>query len=276
MGKKRVSFQKRIARGDLSAALMMLPAVFMLSVMSIYPFFWLFRYICYDYNGFAAYFTGTRNFKRMLGDVTFWRSVLHTFEYAGLKLIFIIPLALLLAVLLNQELKGSSFFRGIYFMPTVISSAIYSLIFGFIFAVYNGVLNASLQRLGIIKAPVDWLGDPSIVMFSIIIVAVWGGFGNYMIYFISGMSSIPEEIYESSRIDGANGIQNFFAFGVDGVIVVAGGYIFQKAGFASADFLHVGADVAAGFDSHVSFQHAVDLVVDEYVANLAAGVYDGA
>ena len=210
MGKKRVSFQKRIARGDLSAALMMLPAVFMLSVMSIYPFFWLFRYICYDYNGFAAYFTGTRNFKRMLGDVTFWRSVLHTFEYAGLKLIFIIPLALLLAVLLNQELKGSSFFRGIYFMPTVISSAIYSLIFGFIFAVYNGVLNASLQKLGITKAPVDWLGDPSIVMFSIIIVAVWGGFGNYMIYFISGMSSIPEEIYESSRIDGANGIQNFF------------------------------------------------------------------
>lgn len=210
MGKKHVFFQKRIARGDLSAALMMLPAVFMLSVMSIYPFFWLFRYICYDYNGFAAYFTGTRNFKRMLGDVTFWRSVLHTFEYAGLKLIFIIPLALLLAVLLNQELKGSSFFRGIYFMPTVISSAIYSLIFGFIFAVYNGVLNASLQKLGIIKAPVDWLGDPSIVMFSIIIVAVWGGFGNYMIYFISGMSSIPEEIYESSRIDGANGVQNFF------------------------------------------------------------------
>ena len=64
--------------------------------------------------------------------------------------------------------------------------------------------------MGIIKAPVDWLGDPSIVMFSIIIVAVWGGFGNYMIYFISGMSSIPEEIYESSRIDGANGVQNFF------------------------------------------------------------------
>ena len=57
--------------------------------------------------------------------------------------------------------------------------------------------------------------------------------------------------------------------------MVAGGYIFQKAGVAGADFLHVGADVAAGFDSHVSFQHAVDLVVDEYVANLAAGVFDG-
>lgn len=74
---------------------------------------------------------------------------------------------------------------------------------------YNGVLNASLQKMGLIQAPIDWLGDPSIVMLSIVIVAVWGGFGNYMIYFISGMSSIPEEIYESSRIDGANGVQTF-------------------------------------------------------------------
>ena len=210
----KLSFRDRIARansrGDFAAVFMILPAVILLVVMSIYPFFWLFRYICYDYNGFNAYFTGARNFMRMLEDETFWRSVLHTFEYAGLKLLFVIPLSLLLAVLLNQKLTGSSIYRGIYFMPTVISSAIYSLIFGFIFAVYNGVLNASLQKMGLIQAPIDWLGDPSIVMLSIVIVAVWGGFGNYMIYFISGMSSIPEEIYESSRIDGANGVQTFF------------------------------------------------------------------
>ena len=210
----KLSFRDRIARansrGDFAAVFMMLPAVILLVVMSIYPFFWLFRYICYDYNGFNAYFTGARNFMRMLEDETFWRSVLHTFEYAGLKLLFVIPLSLLLAVLLNQKLTGSSIYRGIYFMPTVISSAIYSLIFGFIFAVYNGILNASLQKMGLIQAPIDWLGNPSIVMLSIVIVAVWGGFGNYMIYFISGMSSIPEEIYESSRIDGANGVQTFF------------------------------------------------------------------
>ena len=210
----KLSFRDQIpranSRGDFAAIFMMLPAVILLVVMSIYPFFWLFRYICYDYNGFNAYFTGTRNFIRMLEDETFWRSVLHTFEYVGLKLLFVIPLSLFLAVLLNQKLTGSSIYRGIYFIPTVISSAIYSLIFGFIFAVYNGVLNASLQKMGLIQAPIDWLGDPSIVMLSIVIVAVWGGFGNYMIYFISGMSSIPEEIYESSRIDGANGVQTFF------------------------------------------------------------------
>ena len=127
----KLSFRDQIARansrGDFAAIFMMLPAVILLVVMSIYPFFWLFRYICYDYNGFNAYFTGTRNFIRMLEDETFWRSVLHTFEYVGLKLLFVIPLSLFLAVLLNQKLTGSSIYRGIYFIPTVISSAIYSL-----------------------------------------------------------------------------------------------------------------------------------------------------
>jgi len=212
--KEKLSFgerlQKSASRGDFSSALMLLPAVFLLAVISIYPFCWLFRYIFYDYNGFTAYYIGFKNFTRMFQDAVFWRSVLHTFEYAIMKLIIILPLSLLLAVLLNQKIKGSGIFRGIYFMPTVISSAVYSLIFGFIFAVYNGVLNAYLQKLGMIHSPIDWLGSASIVMISIVIVAVWGGFGNYMILFMSGLSSISEEIYESCKMDGANGVQSFF------------------------------------------------------------------
>lgn len=212
--KEKLSFAERLkragSRGDFASVLMLLPAVFLLAVISIYPFCWLFRYIFYDYNGFTAYYIGFKNFTRMFQDAVFWRSVLHTFEYAVMKLIIIIPLSLLLAVLLNQKIKGSGIFRGIYFMPTVISSAVYSLIFGFIFAVYNGVLNAYLQKLGMIHSPIDWLGSASIVMISIIIVAVWGGFGNYMILFMSGLSSISEEIYESCKMDGANGVQSFF------------------------------------------------------------------
>lgn len=212
--KEKLSVAERLkragSRGDFASVFMLLPAVFLLVVISIYPFCWLFRYIFYDYNGFTAYYIGFKNFTRMFQDAIFWRSVLHTFEYAVMKLIIILPLSLLLAVLLNQKIKGSGIFRGIYFMPTVISSAVYSLIFGFIFAVYNGVLNAYLQKLGMIHSPIDWLGSASIVMISIIIVAVWGGFGNYMILFMSGLSSIPEEIYESCKMDGANGVQSFF------------------------------------------------------------------
>lgn len=212
--KKKTGFGEKIknavSRGDLASVLMLLPALFLLVTISIYPFFWLFRYVFYDYNGFTAYFIGLKNFTRMFGDTVFWKSVLHTFEYAIMKLVIIIPLSLLLAVLLNQKIKGSGIFRGIFFMPTVISSAVYSLIFGFIFAVYNGVLNAYLENLGIIHAPIDWLGSASIVMISIVIVAVWGGFGNYMILFMSGLSSISEEIYESCKMDGAGGVQTFF------------------------------------------------------------------
>ena len=197
-------------RGDFAAFFMLLPSLFFLFVITIYPFAWLFKYVCYEYNGLTARYTGMHNFQRMLSDQTFWLSVGHTFEYAALKIIFIIPFALIMAVMLNQNLKGSSLFRGIYFMPTIISSAVYSLVFGFIFAAYNGVLNAILRSLHIISQNINWLGDKKYAMAAVLIVAIWGGFGNYMIYFISGLTSVPEDVYESAKIDGANGIQTFF------------------------------------------------------------------
>ncbi len=196
--------------GRLSTIFMLSPSVFLLIVTSIYPFLWLFRYVCYDYNGFTAFYSGAYNFTRMLGDSLFWASVKHTFEYAFLKLIFILPLSLLFAVLLNAKIRGSGVFRAVYFLPTVISAAIYSLIFTFIFAVFNGPLNSALAFLHFIDAPVDWLGDPSVVMYSITIVAVWGGLGNYMILFMSGLTSIPQEVYESCKMDGAGPVTTFF------------------------------------------------------------------
>ena len=206
--KKKTLLQKTDT--NTSAFLMLTPAVFMLIVTSIYPFFWLFRYVLYDYNGFVAYFTGLENIKRLFTDTTFWFSVLHTFEYAIMKLIIVLPCSLLLAVLISNNIPGSKLFRGIFFLPTVISASVYALIFTFIYAVFKGPLNTMLQNVNIISSPIDWLGDPKWVMTSIIVVAVWGGLGNYMIYFISGLSSVSSEIYESCMIDGANSRQTFF------------------------------------------------------------------
>lgn len=190
--------------------LMLLPALILLVVVSIYPFFWIMKYVAYDYNGFTKYYTGMANIKRAFTDVNYWNSVLHTFEYALMKLVVVMPLSLVTAVLLNKKLKGSSFFRGIFFLPTVISSAVYCLIFYFIFAAYNGVLNSMLKAIGLINSPIDWLGSPDTAMISVVIVAIWGGFGNYMILFASGLTSISDEIYESTQIDGANSFQTFF------------------------------------------------------------------
>ena len=197
-------------RGDIPMWLMLIPTIFFILVMSVYPFTWLIRYVFYDYNGFKAYFVGLANFKRVGTDVIYWSSVLHTFEYAFLKLLFVLPLSLMTAVLLQRKRFGSGLFQGIYFLPTVISSAVYSLIWYFIFATYNGVLNGFLQATGIINAPIDWLGSGKTAMTAVVIVAVWGAFGNYMILLLSGLAGVPTDMYESAQIDGANGVQAFF------------------------------------------------------------------
>lgn len=205
--KTNISNQKG---GKVATLLMLSPAVLLLVVCSIYPFLWIFRYIASDYNGFTATFTGTRNFVRMLNDNTFWDSVVHTFEYAFYKLIFIIPLSLFMAVLLNQKIKGTFLFRGIYFMPTIISTSIAGMIFGFIFATKNGILNSVLISMNIIDSPIKWLNSQAFVMAAITILAVWGGLGNYILYFLTGINGITEDIYESAKIDSANAVQIFF------------------------------------------------------------------
>lgn len=202
--------KKKQEDGDIAVWFMMFPSILMLIVVSIYPFLWIFRYVFYDYNGFVAYYVGLDNFKRALHDTMFWNSVIQTFEYAAMKLVFTVPLALLIAFILSKRPRGGSFFQGIFFLPTVISSAVYSLIFYFIYAAYNGVLNGILKVVGLIKGPIDWLGDPKIAMLSVVIVAIWGGYGNYMVLFLSGLSSVSEELYESAKIDGANEFQIFF------------------------------------------------------------------
>lgn len=202
--------KKNWDNGNIPMWIMLLPTIFFIVVISVYPFIWLMRYVFYDYNGFKAYFIGFNNFKRMFNDTIYWNSVLHTFEYAILKLLFVLPLSLVTAVLLQRKRFGSGLFQGIFFLPTIISSAVYSLIWYFIFATYNGVLNGYLQGAGIIKSPVDWLGSPKTAMIAVVIVAVWGAFGNYMILLLSGLAGISSDVYESAQIDGANGVQTFF------------------------------------------------------------------
>lgn len=95
-------------------------------------------------------------------------------------------------------------------MPTIISTSIAGMIFGFIFATKNGILNSMLQNIHMIDSPIKWLNSPSVVMVAVTILAIWGGFGNYMLYFITGMTGISEDVYESAKIDGATGVQTFF------------------------------------------------------------------
>lgn len=205
MGKHNGLWQKIKANKDVYA--MIFPGVLFLLVFAIYPLFWAFRYMFYDYDGFRERFTGLENFVRLFTrDVDFWHSVVNTLVYAGGKIIITIPLALILAILLNSKIKGKNLFRITFFMPTITSTAVMSLIFYLIFNTYNGMINQLLLKTGWVDKPIEWLGM-NYAMLTAIIVAIWGAIGNYMIYFLAGLQSIPNDVYESAAIDGANNFQ---------------------------------------------------------------------
>lgn len=187
-----------------------LPSLFLTLALGIYPIAWAMRYMFYDYKGYGQErFVGLDNFRQLFQDGQFWDSVVNTFVYAGGKLIITLPLSLVLAVLLNRGLRGRHFLRAVYFMPTVISSAVIAVVFFNIFNSYNGILNQYLVKWNIVDRSVDWLGA-DLAMLTTILVAVWGAVGNYMLLFIAGLQNIPEDVYESAALDGANKPQQFW------------------------------------------------------------------
>jgi raffinose/stachyose/melibiose transport system permease protein len=191
-------------------SLFLAPSIILTITLGIYPLFWMLRYMFYDYAGYGEeLFIGLDNFRRLLRDALFWESVRNTFVFAGGKLLLTLPLSLLLAVILNGKLRGSNLLRGIYFMPTVISTAVISVVFYNIFNSYNGMVNTVLMKLHLVPQPIDWLG-PKHAMLTVIIVAVWGAVGNYMLLFLAGLQSIPQDLYESAAIDGANAGRRFW------------------------------------------------------------------
>lgn len=190
---------------------MLLPNVIMFLVFTVYPILWALRYMLYDYKGYGeARFVGLDNFVRVFTrDPVFWDSVVNTFVYVGGKLIITLPIAFLIAVMVNKSFRRNAVVQSIIFTPTIMSSAVMALIFYLIFNTYNGSVNKILMSLGLINQNINWLGV-KYAMLTVVIIAAWGGIGNYMVYFIAGLTGISEDIYESARIDGGNETQLLF------------------------------------------------------------------
>lgn len=191
---------------------LLLPNLILFLSFSAYPVIWTLKYVFYRYGGYGSSvpkFVGLENILRVFRDDIYWKAVKNTFVYAGAKILFIIPLAFLLALFLNRPAKGNGLLQGIIFVPTIMSAAVMGLVFYLLFNVYNGQINQYLLHMGIVTRPVNWLGKEH-AMQTLIITAVWGGVGNYMVYFIAGLQQISEEALESARIDGANRIQTMW------------------------------------------------------------------
>ncbi len=205
-GKKKIS-----AKEAWQSYLMISVSLIGLFIFVIIPIFWVLRYCLCSYSGFGTVkFVGLKNFiKVFTNSPKYWRSVGTTFIFAVGKLCIELPLALVLASILAKKLRGRGFFRGLYFMPSMLSVAVIGVIFSYMFSSYNGVVNEIIKFFGG-KGGIRFFADEKKALPVLMLASIWQNFGFNMLFFMTGLQSIPEEMYESGRLDGANNRQMFF------------------------------------------------------------------
>ena len=174
-----------------------------------------------QYAGLTEWFNLDRGVKRyviLAGDPIFMRSLVNNFFFALVVIPIQTGMGLLLALLVNQGLRGQNFFRTMYFAPVVTSMVVVSTVWRYLYDVNNGLMNEMVGALsfGLIE-PINWLGDPAVAMWAIIIMSVWQGAGFQMMLFVAGLQQIPEELYEASSMDGANAWQKFIYVTIPGL-----------------------------------------------------------
>lgn len=156
----------------------------------------------------ARPYVGLDNYAELLNDDVWWTALKNTMVFTVLTVTGTTTVALLAALAVTQKIKGQSFFRVLLYMPSLFSVGAMGLIWVWLLNSQFGVINYFLSFIGI--RPVNWLGDPGLVIPAISLASIWWGFGFPMLIFIAGLQAIPEQLYEAARIDGASGWNIFW------------------------------------------------------------------
>jgi raffinose/stachyose/melibiose transport system permease protein len=203
----------RRIKDSLVIIVFLLPAVTLFLLFVIYPIFQSIYYSLFSWKGFgpAVDYVGLENFKNIIKDKVFLMALRNGLTIVIFSLLFQLPLALLLAVLVGRDLPGRVFFRTIFFLPYVFSEVITAIMWMFLLNPDpdRGFINALIVLIPDAKA-VPWLGDTGTVMVAVFMTLTWKYFGFYLLLFLTGLQNIPVEIDEAARIDGASAVQNFF------------------------------------------------------------------
>lgn len=156
-------------------------------------------------------FIGLLNFQRMFTDDQLIPAFIHNLQYALGTVVGKILIALLLAILLNQALRGQTFYRTLLFMPVVLSFVVISVLWTWLYNDQFGLVNALLRAVHLDNLAVQWLGDAKYALASIMFVDIWKWYGFHMIIFLAALQTIPQEYYEAARVDGASRWQQFIS-----------------------------------------------------------------
>jgi multiple sugar transport system permease protein len=182
-----------------------------LLVFTAYPVFASLFYSFCDYSILKApVWCGLENYRQLLQDELFWKSLRNTLFYAGLSVPLGTVVSLALAVLLNQEVRGRAFFRTFFYLPSIMPIVASSMLWLWILNGQYGLLNWVLAPLlGIFgRTPPAWLADPTWAKPGLVLMSLWGT-GNAMVIYLAGLQGVPRELYEAAEIDGAGRWQKF-------------------------------------------------------------------
>lgn len=161
---------------------------------------------------------GWRNYDRIFANEDFVRTLLNTAYFTVLVVPLQCGLGLAVAMLINTKLAGRQLFRGVYFLPTVISMVVVSVIWFSLFQM-GGFFNTALTTLtGGLVNPVDWLANPATAMPAIVLMSAWQGFPFQMVVYLAGLQSINHDLYEAARLDGANRFNEFWHVTMPGLL----------------------------------------------------------
>lgn len=188
----------------LAAYVFLAPAALIFAAFIIFPVLFSFYLSLTRWNLLEPRkaFVGLENYLTLLRDPVFSRALLNTLYFAAGSIPLSMVLALAVALLLNQKVRGMAAYRVAYFSPMVTSTVAIAVVWMWIFDPYNGVANYALSLVGV--PPLRWLFDPGWAMPALIIMRVWQTLGYNVVVYLAGLQNVPETYYEAARIDGAS------------------------------------------------------------------------
>jgi putative chitobiose transport system permease protein len=189
------------------AYLFLLPAIVLFITFDYLPTISAFIYSFTEYHVLSpAVWNGGANYKTLMNDEIFWKAIGNSFRYFLIVVPLLVSLPLLLAILINQKLKGIYFFRILYYMPVITSMVAVAIVFRYVYHP-AGILNYVLHSLGLQNDQLNWLLNEKTALPAVSMMEVWKAMGFYMVIYLAGLQNIPNDLVESAKIDGANRFQ---------------------------------------------------------------------